>query len=135
MLTTSSWWSTLIPFSRSVLTISKWPSAAARWRAVCPVCNKQSKREIKFHETRRKKNIHNTTKKNSNRSFWGTQTCPKNAQQRWFLHNICSHFFFFSFMFLYLFFCPLSQQHYSRLLGQWPQLRSFKYSIYYLGRL
>ena len=45
-LTTSSWWSTLIPFSRSVLTISKWPSAAALWSAVCPVCKKKS-REIK----------------------------------------------------------------------------------------
>jgi hypothetical protein len=69
------------------------------------VCNKQSKREIKFHETRRKKNIHNTTKKNySNRSFWGTQTCPKNAQQRWFLHNICPYIFFFFSCFSVCFF-------------------------------
>ena len=48
MLTTSSWWSTLIPFSRSVLTISKWPSAAALWSAVCPVCNKQVKEKLNF---------------------------------------------------------------------------------------
>ena len=97
MLTTSSWWSTLIPFSRSVLTISKWPSAAARWRAVCPVCNKQSKREIKFHENEAEKKHTQQKKISSNRSFWGTQTCPKNAQQRWFLHNICCIFFLFQF--------------------------------------
>ena len=36
-LTTSSWWSTLAPCLTSCFTMSTWPSAAARCRAVCPV--------------------------------------------------------------------------------------------------
>ena len=36
-LTTSSWWSTLIPLSKRVLMTSTWPSAAALCKAVCPV--------------------------------------------------------------------------------------------------
>ena len=36
-LTTSSWWSTLAPCFRSCFTMSKWPSAAAFCKAVCPL--------------------------------------------------------------------------------------------------
>ena len=36
-LTTSSWWSTVPPCLISCLTISTWPSEAARWRAVWPL--------------------------------------------------------------------------------------------------
>ena len=122
MLTTSSWWSTLIPFSRSVLTISKWPSAAARWRAVCPVCNKQSKREIKFHENEAEKK-HTQQKKNQLKQvILRHANLSKKRSAAVISTQYLSVFFLFLFScFLCLFFCPLSQQHFSRLLEYWPQ--------------
>ena len=39
--TTSSWWSTGAPLPIKCLTTSRWPSEAARWRAVCPVWNEK----------------------------------------------------------------------------------------------
>ena len=108
-LTTSSWWSTLIPFSRSVLTISKWPSAAALWRAVCPVCNKQSKREIKFHEDDGMTSPARRVKKTPSKQQVILSHANLEPVQKswWFLYNsFLPEKCFLSFL---CFFCSLSQ--------------------------
>ena len=93
-LTTSSWWSTLIPFSRSVLTISKWPSAAALWRAVCPVCNKQVKEKLNFTGPSGQKR-----KKTQTGHFEARKPVQKHDDS----YTIFARFFFFK-GFLYLLF-------------------------------